>query len=69
MMKKVIVIGAGISGLSTASLLTNENISVQVFEKSSKVGGRTTSMRFKNHILDNGFHIMPFTKHQQCIKF
>jgi len=62
MMKKVIVIGAGISGLSTASLLTNENISVQVFEKSSKVGGRTTSMRFKNHILDNGFHIMPFYK-------
>jgi len=60
--KKVIVIGAGISGLSTAALLTNENISVQVFEKSSKVGGRTTSMEFRNHILDNGFHIMPFYK-------
>ena len=60
--KKVIVIGAGISGLSTAALLTNENISVQVFEKSSKVGGRTTSMKFRNHILDNGFHIMPFYK-------
>ena len=60
--KKVLVIGAGISGLSTAALLTNENISVQVFEKSSKVGGRTTSMRFRNHILDNGFHIMPFYK-------
>ena len=62
MSKNVIVIGAGISGLSTASLLTNENISVQVFEKSSKVGGRTASMKFKNHILDNGFHIMPFYK-------
>ncbi len=60
--KKVIIIGAGISGLSTAALLTNENISVQIFEKSSKVGGRTTSMKFRNHILDNGFHIMPFYK-------
>lgn len=58
----VVVIGAGISGLSTAALLTKENISVQVFEKSSKVGGRTTSMKFKDHILDNGFHIMPFYK-------
>jgi len=58
----VIIIGAGISGLSTAALLTNENISVQVFEKNSKVGGRTACSLFRNHILDNGFHIMPFYK-------
>lgn len=62
MKHKVIVIGAGVSGLSTAALLTKENVSVKVFEKSSKVGGRTASMKFKNHILDNGFHIMPFYK-------
>ena len=60
--KKIIVIGAGISGLSTAALLTKENVSVHVFEKSAKVGGRTTSLKFRNHILDNGFHIMPFYK-------
>ena len=60
--EKVIVIGAGISGLSTAALLANEGISVNVFEKSSKIGGRTASMKFRNHILDNGFHIMPFYK-------
>ena len=62
MTSKVIVIGAGISGLSTAALMAKEGISVQVYEKSSRVGGRTTSMKFKNHILDNGFHIMPFYK-------
>ena len=62
MTNKVIVIGAGISGLSTAALMAKEGISVQVYEKSSRVGGRTTSMKFKNHILDNGFHIMPFYK-------
>ena len=62
MKNKVTIIGSGISGLSTAALLTKENIPVQIFEKSNSVGGRTTSMIFRNHILDNGFHIMPFYK-------
>ncbi len=31
------IIGAGVSGLSTASLLANENISCKVYEKSSTV--------------------------------
>ena len=61
-MSEVIIIGAGVSGLSTASLLTNEKIPVRIFESALKVGGRTTSMKYKNHILDNGFHIMPFYK-------
>ncbi|WP_299292895.1 FAD-dependent oxidoreductase [Nitrosopumilus sp.] len=61
-MKEVVIIGAGVSGLSTGALLSNEGISVKIFEKSSKVGGRTTSMAYRNHILDNGFHIMPFYK-------
>lgn len=56
------IIGAGISGLSTGALLTKDNISVQIFEKSSKPGGRTACSVFRNHILDNGFHIMPFYK-------
>ncbi len=62
MIKKVIIIGAGVSGLSSAALLVKEKIPVQIFEKSNYVGGRTTSMVFRNHILDNGFHIMPFYK-------
>jgi len=61
-MRKVIVVGAGISGLSTAALLASEGVRVQVFERSPRVGGRTASTRFRNHILDNGFHIMPFYK-------
>ena len=62
MTQKVTIIGSGISGLSTAALLTKEKIPVEIFEKSNAVGGRTTSMIYKNHILDNGFHIMPFYK-------
>ena len=58
----VFVIGAGVGGLTTASLLAKDGHFVRVFEKSSKLGGRTASVVFRNHILDNGFHIMPFYK-------
>jgi protoporphyrinogen oxidase len=60
--KKAIIIGAGISGLCLGALLVKNGISVEIYEKMSKVGGRTASTIFKNHILDNGFHIMPFYK-------
>ena len=58
----IIVIGAGVGGLTTAALLTEKGHKVHVLEKSSKLGGRTASTKFRNHILDNGFHIMPFYK-------
>ena len=60
--KPVVIIGAGIGGLSTGVLLVNRDIKVEIFEKSKKVGGRTSSVTYRNHILDNGFHIMPFYK-------
>jgi len=58
----VIIIGAGVSGLSIASLIVKDGFKVSIFEKSNNVGGRTKSTRFRDHILDNGFHIMPFYK-------
>ena len=57
-----LIIGAGVGGLSLGVLLVHDGFKVNVFEKSSTVGGRTASIRYKNHILDNGFHIMPFYK-------
>ncbi|NNL59128.1 MAG: FAD-dependent oxidoreductase, partial [Nitrosopumilus sp.] len=62
MMPQIHIIGAGVGGLSTAALLANSGYSVKILEKSSKLGGRTASMVYRNHILDNGFHIMPFYK-------
>lgn len=62
MNKPIIVIGAGVGGLTTAALLSSQGHNVRVLEKSSKLGGRTASIKFRNHILDNGFHIMPFYK-------
>lgn len=58
----IFIIGAGVGGLTTGSLLAKDGYSVRILEKSSKLGGRTASMVFRNHILDNGFHIMPFYK-------
>lgn len=56
------IIGAGVGGLSVGALLVNHGYNVAIHEKSSKLGGRTASMIYRNHILDNGFHIMPFYK-------
>ena len=60
--KPVVIIGAGIGGLSTGTLLAKKGITVKIFEKSKQVGGRTSAITYRNHILDNGFHIMPFYK-------
>ena len=60
--EQVFVIGAGVGGLTTAALLAKNGHQVRIFEKMDKIGGRTASIVFKNHILDNGFHIMPFYK-------
>ncbi|GBL41900.1 NAD(P)/FAD-dependent oxidoreductase [Nitrosopumilaceae archaeon] len=62
MVKSICIIGAGVGGLTLASLLVRNNHPVKIIEKHSKLGGRTTSMKFRGHILDNGFHIMPFYK-------
>lgn len=60
MNQKVTIIGAGVGGLTLGALLSKGNIPVSIYEKYGKVGGRTASVTYKNHILDNGFHIMPF---------
>ena len=62
MSSTVLIIGAGVSGLSTAALLAHENIDSTIYEKSSQVGGRTATSIHNGHLLDNGFHIMPFYK-------
>lgn len=58
----IFIIGADVGGLTTGALLAKKGHSVKIIEKSSKLGGRTASLLYKNHILDNGFHIMPFYK-------
>ena len=60
--RTAIIVGAGVSGLCTAALLAQNGIHVTILEKHDRVGGRTASETYRNHTLDNGFHIMPFYK-------
>lgn len=52
--QKVIIIGAGISGLTAAHVLNRNGLSARVIEAMSRVGGRMTSDRGCGHIIDRG---------------
>jgi phytoene dehydrogenase-like protein len=58
MVKKVIVIGAGLAGLSAALTLENEGIAVTVLESSDRPGGRVTSDEIDGFICDRGFQLL-----------
>lgn len=59
-MKRCLIIGGGIAGLTAASILASKNISVNLLESSPKPGGRTHSFLDKttNTFIDNGQHIL-----------
>jgi phytoene desaturase len=53
-MSKIIVIGSGFSGLSTASYLAAAGHEVHVYEKNSLPGGRARQLRNKGYVFDMG---------------
>jgi len=65
-MKKIIVLGGGLAGLSTAVSLCSQNYKITLLESSPKLGGRTYSFYDKNLLLniDNGQHAL-----MGCYKF
>ena len=60
MIKKCIVIGGGIAGLTSAAYLTNKGFSVTLLESTPKLGGRAYSFKdqISNDVIDNGQHIL-----------
>jgi len=70
--KKVIVIGAGLAGLSAAITLQNEGVDVTVLESSDRPGGRVTSDVIDGLICDRGFQLInanyPEIKHLEIMK-
>lgn len=58
MPKRVIVVGAGLAGLSAAVTLQNEGVSVTVLESSDRPGGRVTSDEIDGFICDRGFQLI-----------
>lgn len=59
--KKVIIIGAGFCGLTTAALLAKKGFQVTVVEKNHEPGGRAITYREKGFIFDMGpsWYLMP----------
>lgn len=72
MPKKVIVIGAGLAGLSAALTLQSEGADVTVLESSDRPGGRVTSDVIDGFICDRGFQLInanyPEIKRLEIIK-
>lgn len=54
----VVVIGGGWSGLSAAVTLCQHGESVILLESAKQLGGRARSIRWQNHVVDNGQHLM-----------
>ena len=52
----VIIVGSGMSGLTTAALLAQNNFKVLVLEKHFKVGGFTHTFKRKQYEWDVGIH-------------
>jgi phytoene dehydrogenase-like protein len=54
----VLVIGAGLAGLSCARLLAKNDISFTVIEASDEIGGRVRTDRVQGFLLDRGFQVL-----------
>lgn len=55
--EQVVVVGAGLSGLSCALTLHKAGVPVSVFEASDGVGGRVRTDELEGFLLDRGFQI------------
>jgi len=70
-MKKVTIIGAGISSLSSASFLAKEGYDVTILEKNNSIGGRARQFSEKGFVFDMGpsWYWMPDVFEQFYNKF
>jgi phytoene desaturase len=60
--KRVVIVGAGPGGLTSAMILANRGFKVTVFEKEGQVGGRNAAIKLGDYTFDTGptFLVMPF---------
>ncbi len=52
--KKVLIIGAGPGGLTSAMILAHRGFNVTVLEKEDKVGGRNAGITMDGYTFDTG---------------
>ena len=66
-MKKIIIIGGGITGLSTAWKLSEKGYQVNVLESDKSIGGLAKSIKIENYYFDIGPHSF-FTEDKEVFK-
>lgn len=61
MKKRVVIIGAGIGGIATASILAKAGFEVEVYEKNDTLGGRAGQLKLNGFKFDTGpsWYLMP----------
>lgn len=59
-MKKVFILGAGLSGLSLAYHLQKRKIVCQIFEREKEIGGLASSKQISGFYLDHAGHLLHF---------
>ena len=60
-MKDVIIIGAGIAGLSAGFELYKNNIDFQILETSERVGGNIETLKIGDYLIESGPHTFSST--------
>nr|MDO8133778.1 FAD-dependent oxidoreductase [Candidatus Njordarchaeum guaymaensis] len=55
--QSVVIVGAGIGGLSAGALLSKQGYEVKLFEKENRVGGRVFSYQHEGCTLDSGINV------------
>lgn len=61
-MKKVVIIGAGISGLTAGIYLQKAGITTEIYEKNQVPGGQCTGWKREGYFIDNCIHWLTGTK-------
>ena len=57
-MKKVVIIGSGLSGLTCAHYIDKSNFNIEIYESNSSSGGRAQSENIDGYICDKGFQVL-----------
>ena len=55
-MKKIVIIGGGIAGMTAGVLLQKEGFTTEIYEKNVLPGGQCTGWKREGYFIDNCIH-------------